>query len=649
MSSRQIRYTLAALLVFMLLGTHGLAGTKVGEAVPGFTLKDLQGTVYDLSALKDRPMVILYFFDAASRPSQEFMLTMDSLTRKYQQADLMVWAITRSPKDAVAKFTKEAGSSFPILLDDKGISDLYDARLILPTTCIVGPGLTLLDSFQGGGKTTNVMLVRLAERTLQRNETHLAKAITGEVIKKDPADTSARMIAGYASLKGGDVDEAQKTFTALSNETGPAEVLGKEGLASVHAVKGEPDKALQLAAEVEQKAPDRGYVNVVKGDILYSRNDKAQAEAEYTKAVQKQAAEDFQKATANNKLGRLYASVGQYDTSRGLYDQAVKLDPYYVEAMTNKGLTYEKQGDWGKALDLYRQGQSVSRDDVFALALAKRATEMMAIQGDAQRKERMDRLIKDLAERYRTQKKLAAKDEDIWTSRPMVLSFVDFQESGTLSERDGFSTVITSQLADQLNASGRVKVVERVLIERLLEELNLGSSDLADPETALRLGRVLAAKIMGTGSLIHVPGATMMSLRLIDTETSAIPKVFTSELAQATSLKKELADLNRDILATIMQKYPLQAYIVNVSDTQVMINLGTNQGVVLGTTFEVIEEQGVIEYKGRKLQAAPKTVAKLEVTSVEPDLAYCRIVEQARQVKRDDKVVEKIDPALIKG
>ncbi|NIO19366.1 MAG: hypothetical protein GTN76_01120, partial [Candidatus Aenigmarchaeota archaeon] len=80
------------------------------------------------------------------------------------------------------------------------------------------------------------------------------------------------------------------------------------------------------------------------------------------------------------------------------------------------------------------------------------------------------------------------------------MSFVDFQEKGGLSERDGFSTVLAMQLTYYLNTSGRLKVVERALIERLLEELNLGSLDLADTETALKLGKVLAAKIIVTGT-----------------------------------------------------------------------------------------------------------------------------------------------------
>lgn len=640
---------LAFLALWALPAGVSFAGIETGKPVPSFSLKDTKGNVHDFGSVKGNTMVILYFFDAASRPSQEFLLTVDSLAGKYKDAGVTVWGITSSPKDKVNAFIQKANPRFPILMDSARVSDAYNARLILPTTCIVGPGSKLLDYFQGAGKSTNTMLVKLAERTLQQNQPRLAKTISDQVIKSDPKNSSARMVRGYASLKAGEVSEAEKTFDALSREKGRGEILGKEGLAGVYALRGENDKALKLADEVQKKAPDRSYAYVVKGDILYSKN-KAQAEQEYRKAVNTKDAEDFQKAAAYNKMGRLMASAGKYDKSRQLYDQAVSIDPYYVEAMTNKGLTYEKQGDWGKALDEYRQGQAVSRDDVFAGALAKRASEMLAYQGDAKQKERIDKLVKDLSERYRSQSKLSAKtEEDTWTSRPMILSFVDLQETGNLSDRDGFSTVLTTQLADGLNASGRVKVVERVLVERLLEELNIGSSELADPETTLKLGKVLAAKVMGTGTILHLSGGTMLSLRLVDTETSAIPHVVIRQIPQGASLKKELGSLNREVLASIMQNYPLHAYIVNVEDKQAMINLGANQGVVTGTTFEVIEEKAAVEYKGKKLKSAPETVAKLEVVKVEPDLSYCRIVEKKRDIKRDDKVVEKIDETLIKG
>ncbi|MCJ7704756.1 MAG: hypothetical protein MUO28_04365, partial [Desulfobacterales bacterium] len=330
------------------------------------------------------------------------------------------------------------------------------------------------------------------------------------------------------------------------------------------------------------------------------------------------------------------------------YEQAINIDPYYIEGTTNKGLTYEKEGKWEKALESYRQALGLEKTDPFAVVLAKKAQEMIELQRDAKRKERMDQLIKELAARYRDQKAGAKKGEDTWTSQPMVLSFVDFQEKGGLAERDGFSTVLITQLADHLNASGRVKVVERVLIERLLEELNLGSSELANPETALHLGRVLATKLIGTGSLLYLPQGTLFSLRLIDTETSAIPQVTNKQLGPNVSLEKELFHLNRDILKTVISKYPLRGYLVKVTGDQAILNLGSKQGVVSGTKFDVLEEQEPIKYKGKALQSAPKAIGQVEVVRVEPDLCHVKILNQERPLKADDKIQERIEEVALR-
>jgi len=172
---------------------------------------------------------------------------------------------------------------------------------------------------------------------------------------------------------------------------------------------------------------------------------------------------------------------------------------------------------------------------------------------------------------------------------------------------------------------------------------------LADPETALKLGKVLAAKLIGTGSLYYVPDGTLLSLRLIDTETSAIPKVITRQLGSQASLERELNRLNREILATIILEYPLQGYVVQSSGDEVMINLGSKQGVILGTRFEVLEEQEPIKYKGKLLRSSPKPIAQIEVVRVEPDLCYARILNQERPLKEDDKVKEKIEDLVAVG
>lgn len=614
---------------------------KIGHTAPNFSLSALNGETLGLADVMAHPMVILYFFDVESQPSQEGLLSLDRMAKKFPKEHVQVWGITQSSKPKVKRFVNQTQLMFPTLLDNKNVSDLYNARVVLPTVCILGPGLRVLEHIQGGGKSTEIMLVRLAETELRRKKFALAKALSQEAEKKNPSNLEARMIKGYAALKAGNLKEAEMTFKDMAGRKGKGEILGKEGLAGVAARKGQNEKALQLAKEVEKKAPDRGDAHVVKGNIYSSKNKKKEAETEYRKAVQKKSGTRFQKAVAHNQLGRLNAGAGDYQSARKLFDQAVEIDPYYIEATSNKGRTYEKEAKWSHALDAYRQVLAVEKDDVFAAVLAKKVQERLSLQNNVEKKKRMDKLIQTLSERYRTHKSRKDVVDDTWTSRPMILTFMNFQEKGGLTERDGLSAVLTSQLTYKLNSGRRTQVVERILVEKLLEELNIGTSELADQDTALRLGRVLAAKLIGTGSLIYLPSGTLLSLRLIDTETSALPKVITRQITPGAGLEKEFDRLYREILEAITAKYPLRGYVVQTTGEKILLNLGRKQGVTVGIKFDVLEESEPIKYKGKLLQGSAKPVAQIEVVQVEKDLCYAKILSGQAKINRDAKVQEK--------
>ena len=614
-----------------------------GAAAPLFTLKGVDGRTFDLATMKDKPLTILYFFDAGSRPSQEGLFSLNQLARNHKM-DLGVWAITAAPRDKVAQFPATHGLVFPILPAGGAVNSLYQARQVLPVVCIIGPGLKVLDYFQGGGKTTEAMLTRLAERELQRRLPNVAGVIGREVVKKNPRSVKARTVIGYAELMEAKYKEAEGTFQELSRLGGEGDVAGKEGQAAVYVRQNRGDKALPLIREVKKKAPKRSYAHVLEGDLLYAQNRKKEAEAAYEASVAAQEAEPYHEGTRYNKLGRYYASTGQNRKAREQFDKAVEIDPYFVEGMTNKGLSYEKEGKWDQALDAHRQALAVDHADVYATVLARRAQEMIDLQKDAERSRRMDQLVKELAARFKSQK-FEKGAEEPWTSRPLVISFIDFAEKGGLPDREGFSTVMLTELTNHLNASGRVKVVERVLIERVLEELNLGTSELANPETSLKLGKIFAAKLIGTGSIHYLPQGTMVTLRMIDTETTDIPQLTTKQFAGEASVDSGVLQINREILKMAMAKYPLRGYIASVADGEAVITIGSRQGVVPGTRFDILEEQKPLEYRGKTLARLPMATGQVEVVRVEPDLSYVRTLSKQRPLKVDDRVQERIDEA----
>lgn len=643
---KTITVVVQLLLACALLGNVPPAVAEIGqgEEAPFFSLDDVYGRKHKLSAIKENSLIILYFFDTESPSSQKGLLTLNKLVGQFPSADLLVWGITTSDKNAVSDFIVENDAGFPVMIDSGDVSEMYGADFILPTIYILGPGLKVIEYFQGSGESTEKMLLALAEKELQRDELPVALALTKDIQEENPANHEAKTLYGYAALKADKVEEAEDVFEDLAGQGGEAQIAGLEGLAKVKFEQGEANEAMEIVQVVEEKAPDRGYVNVLKGDYLYSVNKEEEAVKEFEKAVAKEDGLSFQKAHAQNQYGRLLADIGEYDQARIHYDQAIDFDPYNLVAMSNKGVTYQKEGDLEKALTLFTEALQVNKNDQYAEVLARKTREMMELQSNIAEKERIDRLVKELAERYKKQSGGPLsffKKEDGWTSRPMIVSFVDFREKGGLSPRDGFSSVMTSQLGDLLNQSGRVRVVERIIMDRLLEELNLGSSELADPETALKLGRIMAAKIVSTGTLLHTPNATLFNMRLIDSETTAVPKVLTRKLpANGVDIEEDLQWLNRQILQSIIKNYPLQGFIVQAQGEEAIINLGSNQGVVSGTVFEVIEEGKPIKYKGKVMKGLPSVIGRIEVSRVEPDMCSVRIVDQQRPLQTDDKIRE---------
>jgi tetratricopeptide (TPR) repeat protein len=614
-----------------------------GEPAPSFALNDPNGNHYDMDKLEGNPLLILYFFDASSRTSQEGLANLDHWVTQYKKADLTAWGITRSSASGINDFIAQSNLTIPILLDQSNVSDLYNARMVLPTVCMIGPNKKVIHFIQGGGKSNQIMLTKLAEVQLQRKQSDVAAKMGEALIEKDPENLTAKAIVGHAQLRSGSVEQAEGTFKSIPSDSTEGKKLQQEGMSEVYLAKGDFDKAWSTAGKLEQTDPKSAAANMSKAKVLISKGENNAAEKELAKGMEKDSTFIFQQSEAINKQGRLVADRGEAEEAIDLFVQAEEIDPFNIEATSNKGLLLEKEGELSQALNAYRQVLKVNQKDIYASVFAKRVEAKLDVENDIEKKKRMDTLIKDLSARYKARQTEAEEtNEDDWTSRPMVLSFINLKESGGLPDRDGFVLVLADQLSEFLNASGRIKVVDRRMMEAIITELNLGSSDLSDPQTALKLGKLFAAKIIVTGTIHYLPNETLLSLRLLDTETSMVAKVFTRQLDGNNNLEKELGWINKEILKAITSKYPLQGYVADIKKDQIMINIGENQGVVLGTQFAVIEEGPPMTYKGKTLKGASKKIALLKVVQVEPEFSMVQVVSKEGVVNKDDKITETV-------
>jgi curli biogenesis system outer membrane secretion channel CsgG len=100
---------------------------------------------------------------------------------------------------------------------------------------------------------------------------------------------------------------------------------------------------------------------------------------------------------------------------------------------------------------------------------------------------------------------------------------VDDLSPGATGRSDA-GDLLAARVIETFQKRGTVEVVERQRLVKALEELKLGSSELADESTRLRLGRISGARLMVFGGYMAIGGKMRIDLRLVDVETGKVRK-----------------------------------------------------------------------------------------------------------------------------
>lgn len=162
----------------------------------------------------------------------------------------------------------------------------------------------------------------------------------------------------------------------------------------------------------------------------------------------------------------------------------------------------------------------------------------------------------------------AAQQQD---TRPGI-AVLDFDVSAVVSgdheSYDALGRGLAAMTLAELTANRGVRVVERTQLQAILQEQNLGHEGKVDPGTLSRIGKLIGARYMVTGTLIDIRGNLRVDTRIFDTETSEILKTesvrgkmdnvfdIVPQLAQALMRDASLPPLERHVMQEFRQQNP---------------------------------------------------------------------------------------------
>ncbi|MCF6286632.1 MAG: hypothetical protein L3K26_15775 [Candidatus Hydrogenedentes bacterium] len=613
---RRSNHVFSWLLCAALLATAGLAHADffAGDPCPEIQAEDVFGNTVDLDVIlaKNPDLVILYFFKPDT--GEAVAVKLQSLKHMYSADDLSIIALgMKSDQNALKAFADRMKIKYYLLPDERINTQPWYAKVnVTPLTLFIyTPEKSIERVIRGGNEKQANLLREVAENLYQQHKTDKASAITALALESGEDANAVKELSGYILVAEGKLDEAEKEFGQIGSQS---------GLAKVALEKGDYKGAIAAA----EKAGDDGYALTVKGEALMKSGDLDGADATLKLAANTPAA-GWQKSEAVNAQGRLAHSTGNLDGAIASYGEAQSLDQYNIAALSNEGAAYRERGgenDLVMAKATLEKAAGIRNDELTTLMLQQVQAELEAAN-DIKRGELIKSLITDLGKRFQELKANGdAEPVDTWTSRPVVLAFLPGETKGHfVFDRAGTDVVLQREIESQVQGKDGIQVVERIMLDKLLQELNLGSSELASSDTQRRLGKVLSAGHLGFIDFAQMGSETLLYLRLIDSETTGI-FFQTSVTVDEKNPRAVVASVIKELTSKLADDAPLQGLIADAaSNDAVIVNLNKKHGAKVGMVFNILQDGAPIKVGGKVIAHRQKPVGRLTLTSVEDDYA----------------------------
>ena len=209
----------------------------------------------------------------------------------------------------------------------------------------------------------------------------------------------------------------------------------------------------------------------------------------------------------------------------------------------------------------------------------------------------------------------------------MRIAVYPFEKKGIVSEESG---LLMDLLMLAFQKQDRFQITDRALMDRILEEQKLSLTQLIDQNAAVKMGRIMSAEAIITGSIIETGSGTEMVGRMIDTETSAI--IATEKIYSVDKGLGALKFLAESMAVQLDNDFPmLRGVVIKRKDGHIFTDLGQDTIPVHGRL--IIYRENAPEFKSAILGYA-------RVSQVYPDMSSAELIKgRLDEIRELDRVV----------
>jgi hypothetical protein len=213
----------------------------------------------------------------------------------------------------------------------------------------------------------------------------------------------------------------------------------------------------------------------------------------------------------------------------------------------------------------------------------------------------------------------------------LKVTVLPFEKQGDLTAA---SISFQTHMLDALYRRNRFRLVERQVLDVILQEQKLSQTALMDQQTALRVGRLAAAQSIIAGDIIETRQGIEIVSRMVDTETSDILAV--EDVYSETKDRQSMQILAHGMAIKYHRDFPLVGgVVVSKKGRNIITDLGA-QKIKRQRRILVYKESPIKHPASGKVIGVDKEIlCRARVTMVNAEISKAELPEDTSDIVRE--------------